>query len=91
MLNGNQKLILTYKDKELEYENAHIYHTEEKSVHDDGLTLKNSLKVRVPYYGGVSAPPVGARTVFKNRVYTVLLTRENFKGKNPHIYLELQS
>lgn len=90
MKNADHSMTFTYKGEEFKVHNAHIYHTEAKSVLEDGLILKNILKVRIPL-GGVKTPPVGARTVFKNKTYVVLLARENFKGKNPHIYLELQS
>ena len=91
MLNGNEMLTFTYKGEEFKFSQAHIYLSKEKKISGEGLTENSFVKVRIPIRGVLNAPPVGARAYINGENFMVLLVRENPKGKNPHIYLELRS
>lgn len=91
MLNGKEMLTFSYKGEEFKFSQAHIYLSKEKSISGEGLTEKSFAKVRIPERGVFKTPPVGARTYIDGESFMVLLVRENFKGKHPHIYLELRS
>ncbi len=69
--------------------NAYVYKTIRKNPLNDGFSEESLVKVRIPK-GEPLALPLGTVGVLDGREYVLTLLRENFKGINPHCYIELR-